>query len=270
LPAAIAQAARDSGRNVFIVGIAGMATEENIGEFPHATAGIGEFGKIVRLLKDANCSDVTFAGRVTRPEFSKVKMDARGIMAFPKIVSAARRGDDALMRAILGYFERDGFRIVGSDEAAHELLVKQGPLGKLQPDDAARADIAKAMNVVRRLGSEDVGQAAVVAEGVVLAVEAAEGTDAMLDRVASLPATLRGSPSARRGVLVKAPKPGQERRVDLPVIGVRTIERAAAAGLSGIAVQAGSTLVIRRDAVSAAADKAGLFVVGFTEGDYPQ
>jgi DUF1009 family protein len=174
------------------------------------------------------------------------------------------------MRTILEYFEKDGFRVLGSDEAARQLLAPQGLLGTVTPTEQDKADIAKAVAVIRAMGAHDIGQAAIVCEGLVLTVEAAEGTDAMLRRAATLPETVRGSDRARRGVLVKAPKPAQERRMDLPVIGSTTLDLAKAAGLRGIAVQAGGALVLQRTALAANADAAGIFILGFGQEDYPE
>ncbi|MEE8438379.1 MAG: UDP-2,3-diacylglucosamine diphosphatase LpxI [Micropepsaceae bacterium] len=270
LPMAIAQAARDRGRDVFVLGIAGMVKEADLDTFPHAVAGIGEFGKAMKLLREADCAEITFAGRVPRPKFSDVKLDVKGAMALPWVLSAARQGDDALMRSILEFFEKDGFRVVGSDEAAAELLAPEGCLGAVEPGDQDNADVSRAIEIVRSMGVHDIGQAAVVCEGVVLAVEAAEGTDAMLQRVAEMPETLRGIMSARRGVLVKAPKPNQERRVDLPVIGTATLDLASAAGLKGIAMQAGGALILQKNALIAAADNSGIFLLGFSTGEHPR
>jgi DUF1009 family protein len=267
LPMAVAQAARDSGREVFLLGIAGMAQQADLKPFPHAIAGIGEFGKAMELLREAGCAEITFAGRVPRPKFSDLKLDAKGALALPRVLNAARRGDDALMRSILEFFEKDGFHVIGTDEAAAGLLAPEGCLGETEPDKQDFADITKAADVVQAMGIHDVGQAAVVCEGVVLAVEAAEGTDAMLRRVARMPETLRGTTSIRRGVLVKAPKPHQERRVDLPVIGQTTLELVSVAGLKGIAVQAAGALILQRGVLTAAADKAGIFLLGFLPGE---
>jgi hypothetical protein len=267
LPIAVAQAARDSGREVFLLGIAGIAEQADLNPFPHAIAGIGEIRKAMELLREAGCAEITFAGRVPRPKFGDLKLDAAGALALPRVLNAARRGDDALMRSILEIFEKDGFRVIGTDEAAAALLAPQGCLGEVEPDEQDFADMRKAADIVRAMGVHDVGQAAVVCEGVVLAVEAAEGTDAMLRRVARLPETLRGTTSNRRGVLVKAPKPHQERRVDLPVIGRTTLELVSEAGLKGIAVQAAGALILQRGELRAAADQAGIFLLGFPPGE---
>jgi DUF1009 family protein len=269
LPGAIAQAARESGREVFVLGIAGMAEEAELEPFPHAIAGIGEFGKAMKLLRDADCAEITFAGRVPRPKFTDIKLDAKAALALPRVLNAALRGDDALMRSILDFFEKDGFQIIGTDEAAAGLLAPEGCLGTCEPDDQNLADVSKAVEVLRAMGAHDIGQAVIVCEGVVLAVEAAEGTDVMLQRVSEMPDSLRGTKSARRGVLVKAPKPNQERRVDLPVIGMATLDIVSEAGLRGIAVQAAGALIIQRQLLVAGSNKAGIFLLGFSQSEPP-
>jgi DUF1009 family protein len=182
----------------------------------------------------------------------------------PALLAAAPQGDDALLRAVMAEHEKAGFTIIGAEQAMEHLLATPGVWGACAPSDGERGDIAKAAKIAAAVGALDIGQGVVVCDGVVLAVEAQEGTDAMLERVARLPEALRGLANARRGVLVKRPKPIQERRIDLPTIGVKTIQGAAAAGLAGVAVEAGGALAVRRDALVAAADAAGLFVYGFT------
>jgi UDP-2,3-diacylglucosamine hydrolase len=268
LPGAIAQSARVQGREVFLLALEGSAAESEVAAFPHGWAGIGELGKAFKLLKQAGCGDVTFAGRVSRPNFSGLKLDTTGALALPKVVAAAMKGDDALLRTMIGLCEKEGLRVIGTAEAAPDLLMKAGALGRLAPNAVQKDDIALGVKVVRARGKLDVGQAAAVCEGLVLVVEAAEGTDDMIARIAGLPENVRGTAAKRRGVLVKAPKPGQERRLDLPVIGVHTIERAAEVGLAGVAVEAGSALVMKRAKVTEAADRLGLFVVGFEAEAY--
>ena len=263
LPLAIAAAARNNGRQVFVLALEGMVRAGDVASFPHKFVSLGQVGTALTILKDAKVSEVTFAGKVARPQFGAIKFDARGAMALPGILAAARKGDDALLRAVLALFEKEGFRIIGSADAARDLLAFEGPFGDLEPTDDELRDVARAIEVVRAMGAQDIGQAAVVCDGLVLAVEAAEGTDEMLKRVAGLPEPLRGTAARRRGVMVKAAKPAQDRRVDLPVVGRRTVELAAAAGLSGIAVEARATLVLDQRAVTEAADLAGIFVFGF-------
>jgi UDP-2,3-diacylglucosamine hydrolase len=255
-----------TGAAFFVARIDGMA-DATLASHPGAAFGLGEMGARFRALKDAGCDAVTFVGLVRRPDFKTLKLDARAALMLPKVLAGARKGDDALMRAILEEFEREGFRIVGPEVAFAGLLAPKGVLGAHAPDGAAHADIARGAGIAAALGAWDVGQGCVVCDGFVLALEAAEGTDAMLARVAELPAAVRGDAQARRGVLVKRAKPIQDRRIDLPTIGLATLEAAAAAGLAGVAVEAGGALIVDREAVAARADALGLFVFGFDPAD---
>ena len=263
LPLRLAEACTIAGRKFLLLGLEGYA-DKAIEAHPHAWSALGTFDRTLKLLKDAACTEVVFAGVVRRPDFTKIKLDWHGARLLPKIVQAAARGDNALLSAILEEFEKEGFRVVGAEEIFAGLLAKPKTLTRAAPVKRDEADIARAVEVVRALGRLDVGQGAVVCEGLVLAVEAAEGTDRMLERVAALPPEIRGLPSARRGVLVKLPKPAQERRIDLPTIGVATVERAAAAGLAGIAVEAGAALIIDEAKTIVRADEHGLFVAGIS------
>jgi DUF1009 family protein len=268
LPIAIAQSAQAGGRAIFVVALDGMALPCDVDPFPHGFVSLGELGKAIKLLQHAGCDEITLAGKVARPEFTKLRLDARGALALPRIMAAALKGDDALLRTLLAIFEKEGMRVIGSAQAAGNLLAPSGPLGRLKPSPEDDADMLHAIRVVATLGALDIGQAAVVCQGLVLAVEAAEGTDVMLARVATLPAAVRGTPANRKGVMAKAAKPHQERRVDLPVIGVRTVELVAEAGLSGIAVEGGAALIVGRARVVETADRHGIFVYGFAPEDY--
>jgi DUF1009 family protein len=236
--------------------------DPDLAQYPGADIGIAEIGKLFSTLHQEACEAVCFAGVVKRPDFGALKPDLRGLTLLPGVIAAARLGDDALLRHLLGLFERDGFAIEGAHEVDQGMTLPLGPLGRHGAGPEHGADLAQAIAAARTLGGFDIGQAVVVAGGLVLAVEAQEGTEAMLRRCAELPAHLLGSPGARVGVLVKWPKPIQDRRVDLPVFGPDTIERAAAAGLAGIAGEAGGVLLLRRDALVAAADRLGLFIEG--------
>lgn len=268
LPIAIAEAATQSGRQVFVVALTGSA-DERVDRFPHEWSGIGEVGKTLKLLRAHACDEILLAGRVARPRFSDLKVDAKGITLLPRVIAAARQGDDALLKTLVRSFEEEGFRSVGVAEAAPGLLAREGVLGALKPTPDQLDDIGRAVRVVRRLGELDVGQAVAVCEGLVLAVEAAEGTDAMIARVGTLPEALRGTRASKRGVLVKALKPAQDKKTDLPVVGVDTVLNASAVGLAGIAIEAGRSLVINKRGVIETADAAGIFVVAFAPGDYP-
>ncbi|NWG46086.1 MAG: UDP-2,3-diacylglucosamine diphosphatase LpxI [Alphaproteobacteria bacterium] len=268
IPIRIAQACAARGVPLFVVILDGHG-EADLAVYPHLRASLGQVGLILSRLKREGCTAVTLIGRVPRPDFRALKLDARGAMLLPKVLVAARSGDDALLRTLVRVFESEGLRVVGAEEVMHDLAAPAGLQGAHAPRPQDWRDIGVAVRVVRAIGALDIGQAAAVADGLVLAVEAAEGTDAMLARVAELDTALRGTAQARRGVLVKLPKSGQELRVDLPVIGVRTVEGAARAGLAGIAIAAGASLIADAPAVRAAADAAGLFVVGIDADDLP-
>lgn len=261
LPVELATLRQAAGRPVFVVRLKGFA-DPALQAFDGADIGVAELGRCFDALRRAACDQVCMAGQVNRPDFSALKPDFRGLKALPGAITAAREGDDALLRYLLGQFEAEGFTVIGAHEVTTELLLRAGVAGAVGPDQTARADMARAFEIAAALGALDIGQAVVVADGLVLAVEAQEGTDAMLRRCAELPVALRGAPGRRRGVLVKRPKPIQERRMDLPVIGVATVELAAAAGLAGVVGEAGGVLVLDRSAVTATADREGLFVFG--------
>lgn len=261
LPRAVAESARKDGRDVFVVSLTGDANDWTA-QFPHEQVSLGEMGKALRSLSAHKCQDVIFAGRVDRPRFTDLRLDTKGALVAPRIAAAALKGDDALLRAVVDVFEKEGHRVLGIAEAAPSLVVREGSVGRNRPSAEALQDIKKGFQVVARMGELDIGQAAAVCDGLVLAVEAAEGTDAMLERIAALPERLRGTPNKRRGALVKAPKPIQDRKTDLPVIGIRTIANAAVAGLAGVALEADGALIVDREDVVRAADAAGLFIVG--------
>lgn len=261
LPRAVAEEAMAAGRAVFVIRLRGFA-DPGLADLPGEAAGLAELGRCFALLAREGCEAVCFVGDVSRPEFAALKPDLRGLAALPGAIVAARRGDDALLRYVLDQFVREGFRIEGAHETAGDLTLSAGPLGRHAPAAEHGSDLAEALRIARAVGALDIGQGAVVVHGVVLAVEAQEGTDAMLRRCAGLPAALRGGEGARAGVLAKAPKPMQERRVDLPTLGVATVELAAAAGLAGIVAEAGGALLLDRTAIAAAADRLGVFVTG--------
>ncbi len=261
LPRAVAQSARESGRDVFVVSLTGESNDWTA-QFPREEVSLGEMGKALRALAANKCTEVLFAGRVGRPRFTELRLDTKGALVMPRLAAAALKGDDALLRGVVDIFEKEGYRVLSIAEAAPSLVLGEGPIGKHRPSGEALADIAKGFEVIARMGELDIGQATAVCEGLVLAVEAAEGTDAMLKRIADLPDRLRGKPGKPRGVLVKAPKPIQDRKTDLPVIGIETISNTIAAGLGGIAVEANGALIVDRADVIRAADAAGLFMVG--------
>ncbi len=255
LPARIAAAVRGQGRDVFVVAFDGHTDPATVVGLPHLWSRFGAAGTIIRRLHDEGVGEVVFAGPVKRPSFTELLPDWWTTRFLARVGTRAL-GDDGLLRAVVRELEEEGFRVVGLHELLKDLLTVAGPVGSLVPDAEAERDIARAAQVARALGALDVGQGAVVQQGLVLAVEAIEGTDAMLARCADL---ARPGPG---GVLVKVKKPNQDRRIDLPTMGVTTIEKAAAAGLRGVALEAGGSLLIDREAVADAADRLGLFVIG--------
>lgn len=261
LPVSVAARCEAEGRPVFVIRLAGFA-DPHLGHYPGIDAGMAEIGRILSAMKKADCKAVCLAGTVSRPDFRTLKPDFKGATLLPGIIAAATKGDDALLRKILSIFESEGYAVEGADDILGGETLPSGPLGTVRPSEAQLADLRKALYVAEKSGELDIGQGAVVCDGLVLAVEAQEGTDAMLMRVAGLPADLRGSAADRKGALGKAPKPIQDLRVDMPVMGARTIEMAAAAGLAGVGGMAGKLIVIDRPSLIEAADRLGLYVWG--------
>jgi len=253
LPGLLAAACKASGRSHYVLGLTGFA--ESSGLQADAWIRVGDIGKAFAALNAAFVKEVVLAGTVRRPAIAELKTDFKGAAFLARIAGRAL-GDDGLLSAVIGEIEREGFKVVGADSILAHLLAPEGVLGRHRPDEIALSDVSRGFEVALALGAADVGQAVIVQQGIVLGVEAAEGTDALIARCASL--CLEGP----GGVLVKAKKPQQERRADLPTVGVTTVHNAKAAGLRGIAVEAGSTLMIGLPDVIAAADDAGLFVIG--------
>lgn len=262
LPIALANAAKAAGRDVFIVALEGES-DRAIERFPHVWLPIGAMGRFLKLLKDEACEEIVLIGPIVRPDLSKIRPDMVGLKLLPRFIRLLRQGDDGLLRGIVEFLEKDhGFRVVAPEQVSADLRAPAGVLTKASPTTAQQADIERAVTVLDALGPLDVGQAVAVCRGVVLAVEASEGTDAMLDRIATLGSTIRGTTDARDGVLVKQPKTGQERRIDLPTIGVQTVDKAAAAGLAGIVVEAGGALIYDVTETIRTANAHGLFIIG--------
>ncbi len=256
LPGQVAAAAQAAGRRVFMVGLEGCAESAVLAAWPHEVIRITNPGRILAALRAFGCQDLVLIGPVRRPSLLGHRPDAEGARILARIGRAAFAGDNGLLGAVVRVLDEEGFRVIGAQEVLREALGPAGVLTRVAPDALAMADIRRAAEVARALGAVDVGQGCVVQQGMVLALEAAEGTDAMLARCAPL---ARPGPG---GVLVKLLKPGQERRADLPTIGPRTIRNAAAAGLRGVAFEAGSTILAEHAATVAAADAAGLFLLG--------
>jgi UDP-2,3-diacylglucosamine hydrolase len=261
-PQAVADAVAKGGRRVVLFGLKGFADPAVLARYPHHWARLGEFGRFRRLARAEGCRDVVFIGALVRPSLAQLRPDWTTLRLLPRIAALFRGGDDHLLTGVARIFEEHGFRLVGAHEVAPEILVPPGTLGRHQPTARDLRDIERGLALLAAIGPFDVGQAVVVADGRILAIEAAEGTDGMLAHTAEMRRRGRISFSERVGVLVKATKADQDRRLDLPSVGTDTVAAAAAAGLAGIAVEAAGTITDDLARLIRAADGAGLFVVG--------
>lgn len=262
-PAAVAEAVQRRGGKMVLFGIRGFAEPAMIERYPHQWIYLGAIGNIIRRMRQQGCRDLVFVGTVHRPRLRNIRLDWTTIRWLPAYIRIARQGDNHLLSSIALLFGNLGMRVRGIQEIAPELLVPAGVLGRHRPSETEESEIELGRSAIQALGPLDVGQAAVVIGGRVVAIEAAEGTAAMLARVAEVRSSGRVIAAPHAGVLVKAPKPGQDRRLDLPAIGTDTVTQAAAAGLAGIAVEAGGTIAADANALVRAADEAGLFLFAF-------
>jgi len=251
LPYHVIAGAKALGAETVVIALDGITNPDDF-DVPSKSFGLAEFGGMIKYLKRQKCSHVCMAGDVQRPDFSQLKPDLKALKYLPGALTAAKDGDDALLTYLVSIFEKQGFEIISPQALCENLLVGEGPMGAIDMTEAHRQDAFKAREIARDMGARDIGQGAVICGGLVLAVEAQEGTDAMLKRVAELPIAKRGNGKDRKGVLAKIVKPEQEDRVDLPTIGLRTVELA----------DSGRAFCMDREAAIAAADAAGIFILG--------
>lgn len=256
LPGQVAQAASAAGRGVFIAGIEGFAEPDVLAPFPHRIFRLGAIGAMIRAFRDEGCRELVMIGPVKRPSFLSLRPDAEGAKMLARVGKAAFLGDDGLLAAVVRVLTEEGFTMLGAHDVFTDALAPEGLLTSTAPDALAMADIERGRAALAAIGAADIGQACVVQQGIVLAVEAVEGTDAMLARI---PAVTRPGPG---GVLVKLAKPGQERRADLPTLGSATIGNAITAGLRGIAFEAGGSLLTNKSSMIELADAGGIFLLG--------
>ena len=266
LPCQIAEALNGAGREFRIIAIKGEADERTRAQ-ADTELGWGEIGRLYKFLKKTGCRDVLLIGGVSkRPDFTSILGDLGTLKRLPTIIRALAGGDDSLLTKVIRLFEVEGYRVVGIKDVAPQLLASSGVLGKIQPNQGDWRDAELALRATEKLGELDIGQAAIAVGGRVVALEGAEGTDAMLQRCAELKRIGRIRSKGRAGVLVKTAKPNQDLRVDLPTVGPMTIDLAAAAGLAGIAVEASGALIAEKEETLKKADNAGLFVIGIEHG----
>jgi DUF1009 family protein len=256
LPLQLAEHCRAIGRPIFIIAFENITDTKLLADAPHAIVRLGAVGEALSYLRNAGAQDIVIGGHMRRPALTSLRPDGTGAKMLAHLGRAFFAGDDALLRSVVSFLESEGFTVLSSQEVLSELVAPKGVLGKIVPTDEQHADILKGLSVARALGALDIGQAVIVEQGYVLGVEGAEGTDALIERCAQL------RRQDKSGVLVKAKKPGQDARVDLPSIGAITVERVHAAGFAGIAVEAAASLILDRERVIAKADELGLFVVG--------
>ncbi len=256
LPMQVIEACKQEGRDFFVIAFENITNLKKLSSIPHEVVNLGAAGKIIQKFKQENINEVLLAGGVGRPAFSKLQLDFTGLKLIARLMRLPSHGDDKVFSAIIKFLEGYGFKIVGADKILSALLIGKETIGEIEPDDIAENDIEIGMKAALKIGELDIGQAVIIQQGNILGVEGAEGTDRLVSRCTDLQTEGLG------GVLVKMKKPSQDRRVDLPSIGVHTIENIHASGLRGVAVEAGGSLVINRQKVIKRANELGIFVVG--------
>jgi UDP-2,3-diacylglucosamine hydrolase len=259
LPLQLVESCQSIGRPFFLLALEDIVDKEAIHHIPHELTRLGAVGESLEKLRKAGVKELVLAGKVRRPSMASLRPDMLGTKLLARLGAAFFSGDDALLKAVMSFLEDEGFKVIGVDDVLKTLLAPVGVLGKIAPDSQAQADITLGMNVARLLGRLDIGQAVIVENGYVLGVEAAEGTDALIARCAKL------RREKHRGVLVKARKPMQDNRADLPTIGPATVEQVHAAGFGGIAIEAQGGLIVDREEMIRRADAAGIFITGIAE-----
>lgn len=255
LPRSLISVFRSQRRPFVVMAFRGQTEEELVENTPHSWLYFGEVGKALHYMEENHIREIVMAGAISRPALSEIRPDWEGVKWLAKIGPHAL-GDDNLLKRVIKMIEEHGYQVVGPDEILVDFLAPEGLLTPCEPDDQAWRDIGRGVEILSALSPADVGQAAVVQEGLVLGIEAIEGTDALIDRAGSLQRAGLG------GVLIKIAKRQQEQRVDLPVIGEETVRKVAEVGLRGIAVEAGRTLILNREETLKLAQEKGLFVLG--------
>lgn len=255
MPVEIINYCKEKNVDIYVVGLEPYASEEQLKDVPHSFAKIAEVGKMKKVFEENNVYNIVLAGGIKRPSFKELIPDWEGLKLMGKL-AIKKMSDDNMFRAVINEIEKYGFKIVGIEEVVPEMLFHEGLYGKVKPSREDMDDIERGIVVAKALGAVDVGQAVVVQEGMVLAVEAIEGTDMMLSRAAML------KKEGKSPVMIKILKPGQDMRVDLPAIGLQTIEQLKKYGIKGIAVQAGGVLLIERETVIKKANEEGIFIIG--------
>ncbi|MEC8204146.1 MAG: UDP-2,3-diacylglucosamine diphosphatase LpxI [Pseudomonadota bacterium] len=257
LPGRLIQICRERGRPFHVIAIEGQADPEVIGDSPQTWLRLGAAQKALEVARKEKLDEIVMVGPVRRPTIVALRPDALAARVLAKASASSVMGDDGLLKAIIRQIEDFGFKVIGPHELLEDGVNSEGTLGRCEPDDIALQDIRRGCSILTALGPADVGQSIVIQDNIVIAIEAVEGTDAMIQRSGPLH---REGPG---GVLVKLLKPGQEKRADLPTIGPQTVENADKAGIRGIAIHASDTLFVDREQTIALADSLGLFIFSF-------
>ena len=258
LPRLLIKSCQKQGRDFFVVALEGAATDETVEGVPHEWVRLGAIGKALSTFKAQGCEELIMAGKVERPKLSNLRPDLKATKLLAKLGSSLLKGDDELLRTIVDFLEAEGFKVVGVQDVAEDLVTPEGLISTIYPDKRAQSDIEYGAKIAKGIGALDIGQSVIIHGNYVLGVEASEGTAELIRRCADYRRDEKG------GVLVKVKKPDQEDRVDLPTIGLQTIDQVADAGFAGIAAEAGGSLMLDRRAIAKRADELGVFVIGFS------
>lgn len=255
LPEIVASSCRHQGRDLLIIGFNGFTDPILLKKYPSQLVRLGQIGKVLALLKKNKIDQIVFAGHVTRPAFSQIRPDWQGLKLLWTL-RKKRMGDDGLLRTLSGFFEKHGVQLIGADQLVPDSIMPHGILTTQKPSAEELKDIAYGQKILKTWGDLDQGQAIVIQQGLVLGVEAIEGTDELIKRCSAY------KRPGSKPILIKTKKPKQDRRLDLPTIGENTIKNAIAAGYAGIAVQAGDALFLQPSICVEQADQNGLFIIG--------
>ncbi len=261
LPAELIRYCKEHDQDHFIIAFKGVTSPDILEDSDHAWLMPAKVGKIIKALKQENVDRITMVGHITRPPWSSLRPDLTALKLIKTLLSQPSQGDDTLLSIIIEFLEEQGFTVVGADEVMEDVVMQPGVQGKHKPNSRSEQDIALGVHTAKALGAMDIGQAVITQEGRVIGVEAVEGTDGLIARCKPL---LEGGEG---GVLIKMKKPTQDRRVDLPTIGLDTVIHASESGLQGIAVEAGSALMLQREELLEKADALGIFVLGIDASD---
>jgi len=256
LPKMLIENCQKNGRKFFVFLLEGENYEIDYSAFNPLKLSYGEVEKFLAAVRENNIKELVFIGGVTKPNFSSLKVDKKGTILLAKILASKILGDDAVLRAVIKFFEKEGLKIIPINQLLTDLAPKKSTLSKIQPSKEELADIEIAVKAIRAMSNFDIGQSVVVAQKQIIAVEALEGTDNMILRCADLKTEY-----VKDAILVKLKKSNQSSKADLPTIGVSTINNCYVSGIKGIAIQAGSTLILEKEKVVALVDELGMFLI---------